>query len=95
MNEQEKAFVQRVQSNAHRLAEDIDASIALMEVYFDRGYNGGGANVLDDAALAERYITATQLASYVTLAQQLQALRNGEAVAPADYGATLNQVRAL
>ena len=95
MNAQEAAFIQRVQSNAHRLAEDIDASIALMEVYFDRGYNSGGANVLDDDDLADRYITAAQLASYVTLAQQLLALRNGEAVTPADYSATLNQVRGL
>jgi len=95
MNEQEKAFMQRVQSSAHKLADEIDAAVALTAVYFDRGYNSGGVNELTDTDLEEKYVTAAQLGSYVTLAQQLQNLRDGLEVTAGDYGATLNQVRAL
>jgi hypothetical protein len=95
LNAQERAFVQRVQSNANKLADEIATAIELQAVYFDRGYDSGGANELVDADLADLFITATQLASYVTMAQQIENFRDNAAVTSADYGSTLSQVRAL
>ncbi|MHC4736883.1 MAG: hypothetical protein ACYTDW_20895 [Planctomycetota bacterium] len=45
LNAQERAFVQRVQSNANKLADEIATAIELQAVYFDRDYDSGGANV--------------------------------------------------
>lgn len=95
MNTQEAAFVQRVQSNAHKLADDIATAIELAAIYYDRTYGSGGANELTDGDLEDAHITAAQLAAYVTMAQQLANFRDNASVEQANYGATLNQVRAL
>lgn len=95
INDQGRAFVQRVQSNAHKIATEIEVAEDMQAIYYDRGYGDGGENELTDSDLAKFGITAIQLASYVTLCAQLVNLRDNIAVAQGDYGATLNQVRAL
>lgn len=95
IDNQGKAFVQRVQGNAQRLAVEVETAEDMKAIYYDRAYNSGGANELTDEDLAEFNITAAQLASYVTLCEQLVNMRDNAAVTQGDYGATLNQVRAL
>jgi hypothetical protein len=87
------AFIRQITTTATALAQSFDVSAALINIYFDRGYGSGGANELVAGELEAAGITPGQVASFITLAQQLQALRNGQATAPADYDATLNTLR--
>jgi hypothetical protein len=86
-------YIQQITTTATALAQSFDAANALVNVYFDRGYNGGGADELVAEDLAAAGLTVGQVISFITLAQQLQALRNGGAVSSADYDSTLNVLR--
>jgi hypothetical protein len=86
-------YIRQVTTTATALSQAFDNANTLISVYFDRGYGSGGANEILDSDLADLGLTAAQLASAITLYQQLQALRNGGAVAAADYDATLNVLR--
>ena len=86
-------FAGEAQSQATTLAQVGEGLAAVVDVYFDRGYNGGGSNPISDVDIASLGITAAQLGDVVTLAQQLANFLGNAAVATADYGSTLNQVR--
>lgn len=75
------------------LAQSISTADILINTYFDRAYGSLGVHEITDEDLVGYGITAAQLASAITLFQQLQNLRSGQAVAVADYDATLNQLR--
>lgn len=87
------AFIQQLITIATALSQSFDSANALVNTYFDRAYGAGGANAIVDDDLVDTGLTAGQVAGAITLFQQLQALRNGGAVVPGDYDATLNQVR--
>lgn len=66
----------------------------LFETYFDRGYNGGGANPLVDNDIpVELGITAAEIAAFITLAENVGNFVENRAVFQSDYGATLNKLR--
>lgn len=62
-------------------------------VYFDRGYNGGGSDPIVDGDVSGLGITAADIASGITLVQQLQNFANNSAVTTGDYSATVNALR--
>ncbi len=78
---------------SNRLANAIDEGINLENVYFDRGYNSGGGNDIIDADIESLGITASNLAAFITLVQQLQNFANNQTVTEADYDSTLNIMR--
>jgi hypothetical protein len=86
-------YIMQVLGTATALAQALSTADSLVSAYFDRGYGSGGANEIVDSDLATAGISPAQLASAITLFQQLQTLRNGGAVATADYDATLNVLR--
>lgn len=86
-------FGEEAQTRSTTLAQVISMLDSLVGVYFDRGYNSGGAEEIADSDLESLGITAADLVATITLAQQLQNFANGDAVAPADYSATLNKMR--
>lgn len=86
-------YIRQIFTTITALSQSFDMANTLINAYFDRGYNAGGANAITDDDLADTGLTAVQLGGAITLFQQLQAFRNGGAIAPADYDATLNQVR--
>jgi hypothetical protein len=96
---QKDVFINQATIVASALAQSFDNALALANVYFDRGYNGGGANELTTNDLEAAGLTPAQIASGITLFQQLQLLRSGaqeaghSTVVPADYDATLNTLR--
>lgn len=65
----------------------------LESVYFDRGYNGGGIDPIIDGDVSGLGITAAQIASGITLIQQLQNFADNSAVVTGDYSATANALR--
>ncbi len=86
-------FATQAQLDATTLAQVADKLANLETVYFDRGYNSGGSSPIADVDIASLNITAAQLASLITLIQQLNNFVGNSAVTTADYDATLNAVR--
>jgi hypothetical protein len=82
------AYIMQIQTTVAAIAQSFDTANSLVNTYFDRAYGQ-----LTEGDLEGFDITPGQLASAITFFQQLQALRNGGATAPADYDATINQVR--
>jgi hypothetical protein len=73
--------------------QSFDAANSLVSIYFDRGYGSGGSAEITPSDLVVEGISPANIASAITLFQQLQLLRSGGAVAVADYDATLNLLR--
>jgi hypothetical protein len=86
-------FASQAQSAAARLAAVIDDLESLSSVYYDRGYDSGGADAIADADVEALGLTAAELTAFVTMADQLTNFRDNLAVTTGDYGATINQVR--
>lgn len=88
-----ETYINQVLTTITALAQSIGNAETLVNAYFDRGYGSGGANEITADDLAAAGLTVGQLASAITLFQQLQLLRSGSDVTPGDYDATLNQLR--
>ena len=80
---------------ATAVAQANEALQAAYAIYFDNGYNSGGANPITDADLTAAGLpfNAAQLGSLVTFVEQFDNLLEGQATVAADYSATLNVVR--
>jgi hypothetical protein len=83
----------QAQADATALAQVADRLANIETVYFDRGYNSGGSNPIIDDDVSSLNITAADLASLITLIQQLNNFLGNSAVTAGDYDATLNTVR--
>jgi hypothetical protein len=90
-------LVQSMVNSGTAIAQAHEALQAAYSIYFDNGYNSGGALPISDADLtgAGFPFTAAQLGSLVTFAEQLNNLMEGQATTPADYSATLNVIRSV
>lgn len=63
----------------------------ISSVFFDRAYNN--TVVLSDDDLAQLGLTRANLNSLITLAQQMDALRQGNTIATGDYESVVNTWR--
>lgn len=87
-------FVVAAQEASTVLAKLAPKFQMLFEAYFDRGYNGGGANPLLEADIpAELGVTAADVAAFITLAENVGKFLNNQAAFQSDYQSTLNKVR--
>lgn len=86
-------FVQNVQGKIGILAKAADELKNLYDMYFDRGYNSGGANEIVDGDITATEITAADLGAAVTFIENLDKLLNNQDPANSDYDSTLNKVR--
>lgn len=86
-------FAGKAQDSATTMANIGDQLADLYSVYFDRGYNSGGANPITDDDLASLGMTAVQLGNLITLAEQFANFLGNAAVAQDDYDVTLNAIR--
>lgn len=86
-------FVNEFKLQATSLAQIIARCEELEDIYFDRGYNSGGADAITDADISSTGLTAAQVGSLITLGQQIVNFRDNAAVTTGDYGATLNVAR--
>ena len=68
-------------------AEDLDS------IYFDRGYNSGGADEIVDGDISTLDVTAADVAAGITMVQQLKNFFENTAVTQGDYDNTLNKLR--
>lgn len=87
-------FTIAVQEASTTLAKLAPKFQVLFETYFDRSYNGGGADVLEDADIpAELQIAAADVAAFITLAENIGKFLNNQAPFQSDYAVTLNKLR--
>ena len=86
-------FANKAQETATKLAQAIDAANNLETVYFDRGYNVGGANPIVDLDVIGLGITAGTLGGLITFIQQLRNFVDNGVVVKGDYDNTLNNMR--
>jgi hypothetical protein len=85
-------FTMQARSDATTMAQLANSLADIVSVYFDRGYNSGGADPITDGDL-DGLITAAELEALITLSQQFANFLGNAAVTQADYDATLNAVR--
>jgi hypothetical protein len=88
-----ETFVQKLQEAATQIAVAADRFEDLETIFFDRGYNSGGANQIQDEDIEATGLTAAQVGSLITFGQQLQLFLNAGAVVQGDYDVTLNAAR--
>lgn len=86
-------FLQRIQAEATSIIQAIEGIKTTTDIYFDRGYNSGGANELIDADIVGYDVVAADITNFITLAQQLDNFANNGAVSTGDYAANLNKLR--
>lgn len=88
-------FIDRLVGLATTLAETAEGLASIENTYFDRGYNGGGADPITAPDIPSKHgtLTATDIANFITLIQQFNNFRNNAAVTTGDYDNTLNDVR--
>jgi len=81
-------FATEVMEHAQALANIADVASDLEKEYFDAGYNN-----MTQEDLGALNVTPAEIASIITVLQQLKKLVSNEATTPADYMASLNKVR--
>lgn len=94
------AWANEAKGLAAQMAQLVDKARDLHAVYFDRGYNTGGANEIVDADIEVTGNTASEIAGFVTMAEQMEKWVHGNHTAPADgslaaldHDQTLNKLR--
>jgi hypothetical protein len=90
---QKTRFAQQMISLHQKLSEVMDLASAVENEYFDQGYNSGGDNEIVDNDVVNLGITASNIASGITLLQQQHKFFTNQAVSAADYAATVNMFR--
>lgn len=90
---QKSKFAAQVRATATKLAQAANEAEDIGSIYFDRTYNGGGADAIVDGDVASENLTAAKVASFITLAAQFANFTGNAAVTQGDYNSTLNKVR--
>lgn len=87
-------YIQRLMDASTKLAQVSNDFEDLVSAFFDRGYNSGGVNeILDGDISTGLGISASDVSSAITLAQQLANFLNNAAISTGDYDVTLNKLR--
>jgi hypothetical protein len=86
-------FASKAQDLATTLAHASNDLDDLVTVYFDEGFDSGGADPIANGDIESLGITAVELGSMITFAQQFNDFLNNAAVATLDRDPTLNAMR--
>lgn len=94
MTTEKQRYANEVQANASNLDVVRSNIKEIVGTYYDLGYNDVGSNpILDGDILTIVNFDATDLAGYITVAQQLTNFFENTALTPADYGSNVNKIR--
>lgn len=89
-DEKKIAFIRNLVRRLQELDAIFDEAPDIESEYFDLGYNSGGTNEIVAADVSAYVLTPTDIASGITLIQQLKNMEAGAAVTTGNYGATTN-----
>lgn len=84
------AYIRDLVRYMQELDTKFDDAPDIENEYFDLGYNSGGANAIIDADVINYNLTAANMASAITLVQQIKNLAGNTAVTTGDYALTTN-----
>ena len=86
-------FTTQMKVDITELANLYNSLRDAVDVFFDRGYNSGGADPIVDGDITDLDVTAANVGSAITLTQQLTNFFENAAVAQGDYDLTLSVMR--
>lgn len=86
-------FAGKAQTLATTLAQASNDLDDLITVYFDEGFDSGGADPIANGDIESLGITAVELGNMITFAQQFNDFLNNAVVATLDRDPTLNAMR--
>lgn len=84
------AYIRELVRYLQEMDTKFDDAPNIENEYFDLGYNSGGANEIIDADVVAYNLTAANIASGITLVQQLKNMAGNAAVTTGDYALTTN-----
>jgi hypothetical protein len=87
------SFASKAQLVCNAIGNIYSDSEDLRSAYFDRGYNSGGGDPITDNDVQSLGITAADISSYITMAEQISNFIENLAVVQGDYGSTTNKMR--
>ena len=93
MAEVKTNYVNKMLARTKDLANVKTALHEIYNTYFDRGYNSGGSDPIQDSDIVSANVTATDVANMITLIENLDKFFDNQSVTTGDYDATLNQFR--
>lgn len=86
-------FITNMQTLANGLESDRAIAEQLVNMYFNAGFNAGGANPIVDVDVTGNGLTAAKVTAMVTLLQQLARFFGNQAVTTGAYQTTNDQMR--
>lgn len=90
-------FIRQLQIDASDLAQVKDRIATRSGMYFDRGYNVGGADEITDGDVQDAtdnlQLGAVDVTAWVTLLEQVANFFDNLAVTTGDYDGTTNRLR--
>lgn len=87
------AFAKSAQQISTAIATIRAQCKTMNEMYFNRNYNSGASNVIQDSDLTSVEMTAAELSSFITTCQQFEKFLNNEEVTQGDYKVIINKLR--
>jgi len=93
MSARKVQFTQKLQEISTQLAGVADVVADIHKLYFDRGYNAGGAEPIIDEDIQTTGLKAADVVSIIVLLEQFNNFVSSQPVATGDYKSTLNKVR--
>lgn len=93
MSQEKETFASKMISSANELAAAYRNQQELFDVYFARGYNSGGGDPITDEDVAPAGLTAADVGSGITLAENFPKFMRGESSFTSDYKSTVNRLR--
>ena len=88
------AFALQVRETVGKMAEAMDSSPTLVQMWFDLLF--GSSNPISDADIAETGMTAEELVNGITLMQNFDRFCNNDAaLVTGEYRVTINRIRPL
>lgn len=92
-NPQKTEFVDEVLRLNRSCLELMEKLPEIEGAYFDKTWNSGGGDEIVDADVSDRSVTASDIGSFITMAQQLNKFFSNQAVTQGDYASTVNKLR--
>lgn len=83
----------KVRDIADNLGQALKDARTMKNLFYDRGYNSGGADEIVDGDITSVGITAAQLSNGITLCEQLIKWADNDTPAAAVYRDTINELR--
>lgn len=95
MASQKVDFAQACKNAAQKVYEAEKACEDVYEVFWDRGYNSGGANALTPEDISSTEITPTMIGDFTNFCDNFQKFLNNQSITQSDWDSIINKIREI